>query len=389
MSARFRHPEARGWCVALRSGFGALWPRAGLAIGLLMLTAAIPADNGGGVASGSTTRAPSHGSARSTDHVAPIRLIGRFPLSDVVALTSGAWGLYVLRYAPYPGDDTGAGWVVDLVNPDSGRILASADGDACGRGLVSAFGSLWVLTSACAMPGGLGNGVDRLNAATLAYVNRFTMPFAFAIGATASMLWVFMDGDTQKVVGVDPTSDAITRTKELALPHDVAQSMSTTPDRIVIGYAHTTQQAGEQTSHLMWIDSATLRVLSDVAVTRTAKSGDATSNIYAVDAVTSTKAYVGLFGAHFQESLAVVRGHDVRDLHRGVGDLVSVSADGAVWAVETIHGGKGGVTSCIERVAANGTVSGRLTVPSYVEPIAAIGLEAYAATPTELLVLAE
>ena len=66
--------------------------------------------------------------------------------SDVTDVVPGAPGLYVLRGVPFPGDASGNGWEVDLINPTTGRILETASGDAAPMSLLLAFGSVWVST---------------------------------------------------------------------------------------------------------------------------------------------------------------------------------------------------------------------------------------------------
>lgn len=204
-----------------------------------------------------------------------ITVVARLPFTDVLSLISGPMGLYLLRRSPFPGDPSGAGYQVDLVDPSSGDILASAEGDACPQAFVNAFGSLWVLTSNCAMPGGLGVGVDRLDANTLDHEARITSPaglaFAASIGATASTVWVLQTGSVygpEGLMGIDPATNSVTRTKTFRSGElDVA--MRTTMDRIVVGGELIQRGKSKHTIFIRWVRDSTLQVLSQIAVIRT------------------------------------------------------------------------------------------------------------------------
>jgi hypothetical protein len=281
---------------------------------------------------------------------------------------------------------------VDLIDPDTGAILRqSAIGDATPVTMVAAFGSLWILTSPGAMPGGLGSGVDRLDAMTLAHQERIAFPTgADGIDATASTVWVLQP---ERLVGIDPATNSVTRIVALSAREDV-ESLSTTPDRIVI--AGTTNSPTRRTPNrplqitLTWIDDATLKVVSTIGVTRNSDAR-ATPPTLDVAAVNDTTAFLGLFSVRDGDSLAVVRGRTIIGPRRGLGGTVVVSSGDAGWAVDDVPAPKGAATayvSEVQRLNADGAITTRRDGLGLVTPVGATGRSLYARVGDEVIVLA-
>jgi hypothetical protein len=321
-----------------------------------------------------------------------IVVLRQLGLSDVADVARASNGLFVLRGMPFPGDPTGEGWQVDLVDPESGAILRqSAIGDANPVTMVVAFGSLWVLTSPGAMPGGLGYGIDRLDAMTLAHEERITLPSgADGIGATASTLWVLQ---SDRLAGIDPATNSVTRTVRLSAGEDV-ESLSTTPDRVVI--AGMTNRPNRSAPNrplqisLTWINDATLRVVSTVAVTRSS-AARATPPTLEVAALNDTTAFLGLFSLRNGDSLAVIRGRTIIGPRLGVGGAVVVSSDDSVWAIDNVPAPKGAATayvSEVQRLSSDGTVTLRRDGLGLVTAVGAIGHSFYVRAADEVIVLA-
>jgi hypothetical protein len=328
----------------------------------------------------------------STSDTAPgIVVQRRLSWSDVAGVARASNGLYVLRGTPFPGDATGQGWQVDLIDPESGAILRhSAIGDATPMTMVVAFGSLWVLTGPGAMPGGLGSGVDRLDAVTLAHQERIAFPSgADGIGATASTVWVLQ---TDRLAGIDPATNSVTRTFRWSASEDV-ESLSTTPDRIVI--AGMTNKPTLRTPDrslqisLTWIDDATLKVVSTIAVTR---SSDALATPPSLDvaAVNDTTAFLGLFSVRNGDSLAVVRGHTIIGPRKGVGGTAVVSSGESAWAIDNVPAPKGAVTAYVSEVqtlSSDGAITMRRDGLGLVTPLGIIGHALYVRAGDDVIVL--
>ena len=331
---------------------------------------------------------PAQGAARNLDPT-HISLVGQFALHDVTDAVPGAQGLFVLRGVAFPGDASGNGWEVDLINPTTGGILGTASGDAAPMSLLLAFGSVWVSTGAGARPGGLGSGIDRLNATTLAHQARLNIApqDVMAMAATSSALWILAGGDTPQLEALDPATNAITRTKPFA-GNDLFEGLTATADRVVVSY-EPFGSPFRQTARtcVTWIDASSLKVRSSTVVARTAATAGAAQGAYSLAAVNDRTVYVGLESARSGPSLAVLRGHDVVGPRRGVGDLVTASRDGEVWAT-AIDRQKGSTdTSDLERIASSGTaVSQRSGLPTIVS-ISGIGHFLYAGTSVGVLVL--
>ncbi len=317
-----------------------------------------------------------------------IALVGQFALSNVVDVVPGAPGLYVLRGAPFPGDPSGNGWEVDLVSPTSGRILESASGDAAPMSLVLAFGSVWVSTGSGARAGGLGPGIDRLDAMTLTHEARMYIApqDVMAIAATSSSLWVLEGGDHPKLEAIDPATDAIAQTKTFA-ENDLVEGLTATADRVIVSYEpFGSPPRLTARTDVTWIDASSLRVRSSAVVARTPATAGSAQGAYSLAATNDTTVYVGLESARTGPSLVVLRGHSVLRSRRGTGELVTASRDGEVWAAAIQRQKSGPDTSDLQRINANGTVSSqRSGLPALVS-ISGKGDDLYAGTSAGVLV---
>ena len=327
---------------------------------------------------------------RDSGRHAPTRisLIGTFALSNVTDVVPGALGLYVLRGAPFPGDASGDGWEVDLISPTSGRILESVSGDAAPTSLVLAFGSVWVSTGSGAMAGGLGPGIDRLDAMTLTHEARMNIAprDVMSIAATSSSLWILEGGDHPKLEAIDPATDAIAQTKTFA-ENDLVEGLTATADRVIVSYEpFGSPPRLTARTYVTWIDASSLRVRSSAVVARTPATAGSAQGAYSLAATNDTTVYVGLEGARTGPSLVVLRGRSVLRSRRGTGDLVTASRDGEVWAA-AIQRQKGGPdTSDLQRIAGNGTVSSqRSGLPAFVS-ISGKGDDLYAGASAGVLV---
>jgi hypothetical protein len=373
--------------MAGRSRRGLSWAGAG-GLGTLAVLAACSGPSNEALSSGHTAPSPTP----TITAAAGIVVQRRLSFSDVAGVARATDGLYVLRGTPFPGDATGEGWQVDLIDPESGAVLRqSAIGDASPVSMVVAFGSLWVLTSPGAMPGGLGYGIDRLDAMTLAHQERITLSSgADGMGATASTLWVLQ---SDRLAGIDPATNLVTRTVRFNASEDV-ESLSTTPNRVVI--ASMTNRPSRRAPNrplqilLTWIDDATLKVVSTVAVTRSS-AARATPPTLDVAALNDNTAFLGLFSVRNGDSLAVVRGHTVIGRRQGVGGTVVVSPDDSIWAIDNVPAPKGAATAYIsevQKLSSYGTVTMRRHGLGLVTVVGVVGRGLYVRAGDEVIVLA-
>ena len=247
------------------------------------------------------------------------------------------------RGAPFPGDPSGNGWEVDLVSPTSGRILESASGDAAPMSLVLAFGSVWVSTGSGARAGGLGPGIDRLDAMTLTHQARMNIApqDVMAIAATSSSLWFW------RVATIRSSRRSIQRPTRSLRPrrspeNDLVEGLTATADRVIVSYEpFGSPPRLTARTDVTWIDASSLRVRSSAVVARTAATAGSAQGAYSLAATNDTTVYVGLESARTGPSLVVLCGHSVVRSRRGTGDLVTASRDGEVWAA-AIQRQKGG-----------------------------------------------
>ena len=355
----------------------------GITMGVLALSTLF------GASSGATKDGAlmAQGASRTLD-TSHISLLGRFALSNVTDVVPGAEGLYVLRRVPFPRDASGNGWEVDLVNPTTRQIVETASGDAAPISMVVAFASVWVSTGSGAMPGGLGSGIDRLDAARLTHQTRMNIApqDVMGIAPTASSLWILAGGDTAQLEALDPATNAITQTKTFAA-NDLVEGLATTPDRVLVSYepfGSPPQQTAR--TYVTWIDASSLKTLSSAVVTRTSAAAGAAQGAYSLAATNDTTVYVGLLSARTGSSLVVLRGHHVVGPRGGVGDLVTASSDGEVWAAAIYRHEGSADTGDIERIASNGTVNSKLSGLPGIVSISAVGHKLYAGTSEGVLV---
>lgn len=329
---------------------------------------------------GVTTQSTAHRGV--TGWKAPIRGVRRLPITAVVTVVSGARGLYVLRRAPYPGDPSGNGWEVELVDPDSGQVLGSVAGDAAPVAMVSAFGSLWVLTGAGAMPGGLGPGLDRIDPLTLRRQATIPLPHLapYFVAASRSTLWL---ASANEVAAFDPCTDTVRKTVDLGSSYLVGALASIGGEAVVAGDLFPAPgSGGSEKVTVVWLDADTLRVASRVTLGH-GFADDQPSSI----APTSTRTLLlGLFRpTPYADSAAVLHGDTALGPRRGVGADV-LAADGNVWAAYAT-----GPTSThgieIQRLSSSGEVGATLKLPAGVTVRAASGPDLFASTGRSLVEL--
>ncbi len=357
----------------------------GITAGLLAVSALLGGSATAAAAADRASLAQGAGRNLGPSHIS---LVGQFAQQDVTDVVPGTRGLYVLRGVPFPGDASGNGWEVDLINQTTGRILETASGDAAPMSLLLAFGSVWVSTGSGATPGGLGSGIDRLDATTLTHQARMNIApqDVMAMAATSAALWILAGGDTPQLEAIDPATNAITRTRTFA-ENDLVEGLTATTDRVVVSYEpFGSPPRRTARTCVTWIDASSLEVRSSTVVARTLATAGAAQDAYSLAAVNDSTVYVGLESARGGPSLAVLRGRDVVGPRRGVGDLVTASRDGEVWAAAIVRGKGGADTSDLERIASNGTaISQRSGLPAIVS-MSGIGHDLYAGTSVGVLV---
>ena len=208
-------------------------------------------------------------------------------------------------------------------------------------------------------PGGLGSGIDRLNATTLTHQARLNIApqDVMAMAATSSALWILAGGDTPQLEALDPATNAITRTKTFA-GNDLLEGLTATADRIVVSYEpFGSPPRRTARTCVTWIDASSLKVRSSTVVARTPATAGAAQGAYSLAAVNDTHR---LRWPRKRPKWPIPRRAPrprVVGPRRGVGDLVTASRDGEVWAA-AIDRHKGSAdTSDLERIASNGTAS--------------------------------
>jgi hypothetical protein len=306
-------------------------------------------------------------------------------LSGVRDVAASAAGVYVLRTVPYPGDTSGAGWQVDLLSTRTWQIMRSAAGDAAPYGLALGFGSVWVLTGPGAKPGGLGSGVNRLDASTLEGQARVVIPSdaGVSIGVSDTSVWLLGPTELDRI---DPVTDAITRAK--AFPNLFAEGLATVSHEVLVGSL--TYPAFE-TSGPVVVSITTFRDTDVKALSRqvVARFPSGAGDPPALDlaAETSREVYVGFASVRLGESLAVSDDGRVFGPDRVAGGVVAVSDTGIAWAAKLIPPVAARMTS-IQRIGALGsTIRTVATVPGPAESISAFGPLLYVADPAGLEVL--
>lgn len=328
--------------------------------------------------------------SRPAELDAPIAVVRRLPLAGVRAVVPTTRRLYVLRSVPYPGDPSGNGWQLDLVDPSSGWVLRSIAGDAAPVAMVRAFGSLWVLTGAGAKPGGLGPGIDRIDPTDLTDVARVGLPRLdpFLVAASGSTLWL-ASGD--EVGAFDPRTDRLAQTVPLGSRFLIGAVAAAGSRVVVAGNLFPASEKGRQEQvALLWLDATTGRVVSRLVL-----AGAFSTSTYEPVSVAPTRAgtlLLGLTGAGpsrgdtaFRQALAVLRGRRVRGPYRHVGADIVVSPNGQAWADHatgptTTHGVE------VQRLGASGRVGATREMPA-VTLLAARGRDLWCAGGRNLVEL--
>jgi hypothetical protein len=306
-------------------------------------------------------------------------------MSGVIDVVRGAGGLYVLRDVAFPGDNSGHGFQVDLVSATTGHTLETASGDADPVSLLNAFGSIWVITSAGAMPGGLGPGIVRLDAVTLSQQTRLDID-PMALAATSSRLWILTGGAPARLEALDPANDALVGTKTFA-PNDLVEGLTTTTDRVVVSYEPFGSAAGQRAqTDVASIDPSSLKTLARVVVARASAPSRVPPGAYSLASTSDGTVYVGQVEGEPGSSLVVLRDRDVTPVRGGLGYLVTASPDGPVWATGIFRHEGGADSSDLEVLVHAGAVTARLNGLAAIESLSASGHEVYAGTSEGVLV---
>jgi hypothetical protein len=135
----------------------------------------------------------------------------------------------------------------------------------------------------------------------------------------------------------------------------------------------------------MWIDASSHKTLSSVVVAQTSSAAGAADDTYSLAATNDSTLYVGLESARTGSSLVVLRSDHVVGRHRGVGNLVTASPDGTVWAAAIYRHKESNDTSDLEQIADNGTVDSRLNGLPAIASVSGVGHVLYAATSKGVL----
>jgi hypothetical protein len=306
-------------------------------------------------------------------------------LSGVRDIAANAKGVYVLRSVPYPGDASGAGWEVDLLSTKTWQVLQSASGDAAPQGLVLGFSSVWVLTGYGAKPGGLGAGVNRLGASTLANLARISIGTHTGISVSISDTSVWLLGPTE-LDRIDPTTNAIAATKSfpnlyaegiVGMGHDVLVGSLRYP-----GFEH----SGPVPVSLSEYSETNLKLVSHRVIARyPSGAGDPP----AIDLATTSshEIYIGLSSNALGQSLAVESHGRVFGPNKRAGGTVSVSDTGVAWAAKYVPPVAAKMT-LVQQIGQRGEVERNVaSLPGAVEAMAGLGSLLVVATPSQVEVL--
>lgn len=261
-------------------------------------------------------------------------LVRTLPVTNAVAIASGPSGLYALTAKAYPGDASGNGWKLFLIDVSSGRILRSATGDAAPFGLAVGFGSVWVLTGVGAMPGGLGPGVSRLQWSTLASQARIGLGTSTvgSIGVTSSWVWLLGPSEVSRI---NPADDSMKRV--VAFPgSEYAQALLTTASSVYVGsisYPTKTDKASKVL--LNRLDASDPRRSRRLTITTVSSKRGA---VPAMDIAVSLNGtvFVGLSSVRNGESLIVVIRGRVYRRESALGGRVAASGGGSIWSIRNV-----------------------------------------------------
>lgn len=300
-------------------------------------------------------------------------------------VAAGAVGLYVLRSDPYPGDSSDVGWQLDLVSTKTWQVLRSASGDAAPQGLALGFNSVWVLTGYGAKPGGLGSGVNRLDASTLENQSRIPITTNATVNIAVSKNSVWLLGPTE-LDRIDPAANSITTAK--TFPHLFAQGLMTVSDDVSFGsLAYPKfETVGPVLVSVTTYRDTDLRLMAHQVVARF-PSGAGDPPHMDLAARSGHKFYMGLWSTRLGESLLVDDFGRILGPNKAAGGSVAVSGTGVVWAAKGIPPVATN-KSVIQRIGARGSVERTVaTLPGPVESMTAFGSLLAVVTPTQIEVL--
>jgi hypothetical protein len=312
-------------------------------------------------------------------------LVTTLSLSGVRDVAANAAGVYVLRSASYPGDTSGAGWEVDLLNTENWQVLRSASGDAAPQGLVLGFGSVWVLTGEGAKPGGLGPGVDRLDASTLDHLSRIAIGphTGVSLGASDTSIWVLGPTELDRI---DPSTNAVAGT--ITFPNIYAEGLVGDGHDVFVGSLRypAFEHPGPVLVSLSTFSDKDMKLVSQRVIARFPSGPGDPPDIDL--ATTGTRpVYIGFSSSALGQSLAVdIHGH-VSGPNKVAGGTVAVSDSGEVWAAKFVPP-VAAKTSYIERIGRTGGVERTVaSLSGAVDAMATLGQLLVVATPNQVEIL--
>lgn len=300
-------------------------------------------------------------------------------------VAADAVGIYVLKSDPYPGDSSGVGWQLDFLSTKTWQVLRSASGDAAPQGLALGFHSVWVLTGYGAKPGGLGSGVNRLDASTLENQSRIPITTNATVNIVGSKNSVWLLGPTE-LDRIDPTTNSIATAK--TFPHLFAQGLMAVSDDVSFGSLTYPkfETVGPVLVSVTTYRDTDLRLMARQVVARF-PSGAGDPPHMDLAARSGRKFYVGLSSTRLGESLLVDDFGHILGPNKAAGGTVTASSTGVVWAAKGIPPVATN-KSVIQRIGDGGSVERTVaTIPGPVESMAAFGSLLAVITPTQLEVL--
>jgi hypothetical protein len=306
-------------------------------------------------------------------------------MSGALDVAADAVGVYVLRSDPYPGDSSGVGWQLDLFSTKTWQVLRSASGDAAPHGLALGFNSVWVLTGGGAKPGGLGSGVNRLDAATLENQSRIPITTNAGVSIAASTNSIWLLGPTE-LDRIDPTTNLVVTAK--TFPALFMQGLMTASDDVYVGSLTYPkfETVGPVLVSVSTYRDTDLKLVAHQVVARF-PSGAGDPPYMDLAERSRHKFYLGLSSNRLGQSLLVDDSGHVLGPNKAAGGTVAVSGTGVVWAAKGIPP-VATKKSLIQRIDDKGSVKRTLaTVPGPVESMATFGSLLAVLTPTELEIL--
>jgi len=244
---------------------------------------------------------------------------------------------------------------------------------------------VWVLTGYGAKPGGLGPGVNRLDASTLAEQSRIPIGTnaTVSIGTTDTSVWLLGPTELDRI---DPRTDVITTAK--TFPHLFAEALATVPHDVLVGclkYPGFEKLGPVLVSVTTFPDTDVQRGSTRVIAKYPSRRGDAPAMDLA--GTSSHEIYIGLFSVNLGEALVVDRDGHVLRPDKEAGDRVAVSDTGIAWAAKDIPP-VAATRSTLQRISDTGGIERVVTnIRGPVWGMAASGSLLYVATNHQLVVV--